>query len=174
MGGLSGCRPSVKDGTGLPVTTVATIPLTGVAASYGEIQKRGMTLALQRVKGDAKQELLRVLYKDSQLSPREAVNALQQSIAYEKVQVVFSISTAEVLAQAPICNENKIVLLSPLASGDDITLAGPFVFRVSPSDSFQGRAIGQKIVSLKLKRIAVLSVNDSFGVELAKQFVVTM
>lgn len=164
MGGCGGRSP----GTGLPLVIAATIPLTGDAASYGEIQKRGYSIALQHV--NQGHDFLRVVYKDTQLSPRQAVNALQQSILQDNPQVVFSISTAEVLAEAPICNERRIVLLSPLASGDDISRAGPYVFRVSPTDSFQGRALANKVLSLGVKRIAVLSVNDSFGVELARQF----
>lgn len=167
---LLGCSRESSEHTNLPIVIAATIPLTGDAASYGEIQKRGISLALKQVNADPSQPLLKVVYKDSQLSPKEAVNALQQSILQDKPQVVFSISTAEVMAQAPVCNEKKIVLLSPLASGDDITKAGPFVYRVSPADSFQGKAIAEKILALGLKRLGVLSVNDSFGVGLAMKF----
>jgi len=165
-----GCSRESSERTGLPVVIAATIPLTGDAASYGEIQKRGISLALSKINTDQSRPLLKVVYKDSQLSPKEAVNALQQSILQDKPQVVFSISTAEVMAQAPVCNEKKVVLLSPLASGDDITKAGPFVYRVSPADSFQGRAIAEKILALGLKRLGILSVNDSFGVGLAMKF----
>lgn len=167
---MLGCSREGSERTSLPVVITATIPLTGDAASYGEIQKRGISLALEQVNSDPSQPLLKVVYKDSQLSPKEAVNALQQSILQDKPQVVFSISTAEVMAQAPVCNEKKIVLLSPLASGDDITKVGPFVYRVSPADSFQGKAIAEKILALGLKRLGVLSVNDSFGVGLALKF----
>jgi branched-chain amino acid transport system substrate-binding protein len=166
--GLSACRRS--ETAGLPVVIAATIPLTGDAASYGEIQKRGITLALKKINRDSNSPLLKVVYKDTQLIPREAVNALEQSLLQDHPQVVFSISTAEVLAQAPICNQRKVVLLSPLASGDEISKAGPFVFRVAPSDSFQGRAMADKVLSLGLKRVGILYVNDSFGVGLALKF----
>jgi branched-chain amino acid transport system substrate-binding protein len=166
----SGCTRGGTKPNGLPVVIAATIPLTGDSASYGEIQKRGITLALDKINVPPTPALLKVIYKDSQLKPTEAVSALEQCIYLDHAQVVFSISTSEVLAQAPICNERKLVLLSPLASGDQISKAGPFVFRVAPSDSFQGRAMADKILSLGLKRIGLLNVNDSFGVGLAATF----
>jgi len=165
-----GCNRGGTETNGLPVVIAATIPLTGDAASYGEIQRRGITLALNKINTDPAHPLLKIVYKDSQLNPKEAVNALEQSLSLDHAQVVFSISTGEVLAQAPICDERKVVLLSPLASGDEISKAGPYVFRVAPSDSFQGKAMADKILSLGLKRIGLLNVNDSFGVGLAAKF----
>lgn len=165
-----GCSRESSAPGDLPVVIAATVPLTGDAASYGENQKRGIELALSKVNGEQTKPLLKVVYKDSQLSPKEAVNALQQSILQDKAQVVFTVSTGEVMAQAPVCNEKKVVLLSPLASGDDITNAGPFVYRVSPTDSFQGKAIGEKILSMGLKRLGILWVNNSFGKGLAGKF----
>jgi branched-chain amino acid transport system substrate-binding protein len=153
-----------------PVVIVATIPLTGDAASYGEVQKRGYELALERVNDLPGKPLLKILYRDTQLNPKEAVNALQQSLLLDKPQVVFSISTAEVMAQAPIANANKIVLLSPLASGDDISHAGPYVFRVSPSDSFQGKVMAENVVKLGVRSFGVLYVNSAWGVGLSTTF----
>jgi branched-chain amino acid transport system substrate-binding protein len=153
-----------------PLAIVATIPLTGDAASYGEIQKRGYELALAKANDQPNKPLLRLLYRDTHLNPRDAVSALQQSLLLDKPQVVFSISTAEVMAQAPIANSNKIVLLSPLASGDEISKAGPYVFRVSPSDSFQGNVMGDNVVKLGVRTFGVLYTNSAWGVGLSTTF----
>ena len=95
---------------------------------------------------------------------------MQQSLLLDKPQVVFSISTAEVMAEAPIANANKIVLLSPLASGDDISDAGPYVFRVSPSNSFQGKVMAENVIKLGVRSFAVLYVNSAWGVGLSSAF----
>jgi branched-chain amino acid transport system substrate-binding protein len=154
----------------LPVVITATIPLTGDAASYGEIQKRGYELALEKANDQPGKPLLKIVYRDSQLNPKEAVNALQQSLLLDKPQVVFSISTAEVMAEAPIANTNKFVLLSPLASGDDISDAGPYVYRVSPSDSFQGKVMAENVIKLGVRTFGVLYVNSAWGVGLSTAF----
>jgi branched-chain amino acid transport system substrate-binding protein len=167
---LGSCSNGSRAKGVLPVVIAVTIPITGDAASYGEIQKRGIAMALSEVNTDPAHPVLRIVYKDTQLNPKEAVNALQQSLMQDGAQVVFSISTGEVMAQAPICNEKHVILLSPLASGDDITAAGRYVYRVSPTDSFQGKVMAEKVLGLGVKRLAILNVNDSFGVGLAGAF----
>jgi branched-chain amino acid transport system substrate-binding protein len=168
--GLFALRQRFVKAGDLPVVITATIPLTGDAASYGEIQKRGYELALEKVNDQPGKPLLRIVYRDSQLNPKEAVNALQQSLLLDKPQVVFSISTAEVMAEAPIANASKIVLLSPLASGDDISDAGPYVYRVSPSDSFQGKVMAENVIKLGVRSFGVLYVNSAWGVGLCTAF----
>jgi branched-chain amino acid transport system substrate-binding protein len=163
-------QPNSANAQSPPVVIVATVPLTGDAASYGEIQKRGYELALEKVNEQPAAPLLKVVYRDTQLNPREAVTALRQSLLLDKPQVVFSISTAEVMAQAPVANAEKVILLSPLASGDDISSAGPYVYRVSPSDSFQGKVMAENVVKLGVRRFGVLYVNSAWGVGLSKNF----
>ena len=155
---------------GTPVVILATIPLTGDAASYGEIQKRGYEIALAEVNGSPGAPLVKIVYRDTQLKPKDAVDALRQGLLVDKPQVVFSISTAEVMAQAPIANANNVVLLSPLASGDDLSHAGPYVYRVSPSDSFQGKVMAENILKLGVRDVAVLYVNSAWGVGLSSRF----
>lgn len=168
--GLFALRQRFAKADDLPVVITATIPLTGDAASYGEIQKRGYELALEKINDQPGKPILKMVYRDSQLNPKEAVNALQQSLLLDKPQVVFSISTAEVMAEAPIANASKVILLSPLASGDDIATAGPYVYRVSPSDSFQGKVMADSVVKLGVRSFGVLYVNSAWGVGLSASF----
>lgn len=105
------------------------------------------------------------------MSPREITSVLQQEIAKNPVSVVMPITTAEVMAIASICNEKRIVLLSPIASGDQITSAGEFVYRVSPTDSYQGKELARVIYEDKNTTASILFVNDAWGKGLSDAFV---
>lgn len=153
------------------VNVLAAIPLSGDAASYGQVQKQGIEIALSELEGDPVKEKLNVIYADTKLSPKEAVNILQQEMMKHAIAAVMPISTGEVLSLAPVCNKRKVVLLSPLASGDKITSAGAYVYRVSPSDSFQGKELARAVYSGNHISVGVLHVNDAWGKGLSDTFV---
>lgn len=159
--------------TGLNTKTniLVAVPFTGDAASYGNVQKQGIEIAMSELNGDPVAKKMNIIYADTKMSPREITNVLQQEMAKNPVSVVMPITTAETMAIAPICNENKIVLLSPLASGDQITSAGEYVYRVSPTDSYQGRELARVVYEDKNRTASVLFVNDSWGKGLSDVFV---
>jgi branched-chain amino acid transport system substrate-binding protein len=75
------------------------------------------------------------------------------------------------LAIAPLANKNKVVVLSPLSSAPEITNAGDYVFRNVPSDFFGGKVAAFFAVRhQQWKSLAILSVNNDFGVGLKKGF----
>ena len=67
------------------------------------------------------------------------------------------ICSGEVLGLAPIAEAKKRVLLSPVATSPDITSAGDYIFRLMPSDHFQGKFAAQYVYDvLGVKKVAVL------------------
>jgi len=153
------------------VNILVVIPLTGDAASYGQVQKQGIEIALEELKMSLIKKELNIIYGDSKMDPREAINILYQESSKIDISVVLGFSTAEVLALSKACNQKKIVLLAPLASGDEITNAGPYVFRISPTDSFQGEELAIAVLEDKKEKISVLYVNDAWGKGLSDRFV---
>lgn len=121
----------------------AILPLTGDNASYGIALKKGMDLAIGEInakgaKGIDNQKLT-VVFEDSQGDPQKAVSALNKLIAVDKVPMVIGdMFSAGTLAIAPIAEKKKTVLLSPTASAVELTNAGDYIFRIYPSDSYDG------------------------------------
>jgi len=75
------------------------------------------------------------------------------------------------LAIAPIAEDNKVVVLSPLSSAPEITDAGDFIFRNVPSDLFGGKVAAHFAVkNQRWKSLAILFINNDFGVGLKKIF----
>jgi len=148
-------------------------PLTGPAAIYGSTQKNGIQLAIEELNssGGINGRNIKVIFEDSQMDPNKAINAIKKLIAIDKIQAVIGeTTTAGTLAVADTANKNNIVLLSPSASGEKVTEAGDYVFRVSPSDSFQAIVAAKFVFRQSFKRGAIVYTNDDWGNGLKKAF----
>lgn len=152
------------------INILVPAPFTGDAASYGNVVKEGIEIALSELEGDPVKQKLNIIYQDSKLSNKEIVNILQQELAMHPISVVMPVSTGEALALAPICNKNKVVLLPPLADGDQLSEARPYFFRVSPASSFQGRVLADKMRENGISKAAVLYLSDAWGQGLSSKF----
>ncbi|MBU4184947.1 MAG: ABC transporter substrate-binding protein [Proteobacteria bacterium] len=160
-------KPTIKIGR--------ILPLTGPAASYGQSEKRGSDLAIEEINraGGIQGAKLQVLYEDSTCSSREGVSAMKKLVNVEKVPLVLGATCSTVtLAIAPIANANKVVLLSPLSSAAKISEAGPYIFRVMPSDAFQSTVLAKWIYELGYKKVAILFINNAWGLGVKDAFVV--
>jgi len=134
-----GC--SNKENESEEITIGAILPLSGETATYGVALKRGMELAIDEInaRGGIKGRKLAVLFEDSQGEPSNGVNAFNKLARANKVPMVIGdMFSATTLAIAPIAEKQNIVLLSPTASAIDLTNAGDYIFRIYPSDSYDG------------------------------------
>lgn len=141
-------------------------PLTGAAASYGVPQKNGAALAAEEINagGGLNGKRIEIIFEDSQMDPNKATSAMKKLIDIDKVSsVIGETTTAGTLAIADTANKNKVVLISPSASGAKITDAGDYVFRISSSDSFQATIAAKLISKIGLKRGAIVFTNDDWG-----------
>ncbi len=121
----------------------AILPLTGDAAPYGVTLKKGMDLALDKINEKGiNGKKLSVIFEDSQADPQKAVNAFNKLVIANKVPMVIGdMFSASTLAIAPIAERQKVVLLSPTASAVELTNAGDYIFRIYPSDTYDGEYI---------------------------------
>lgn len=131
----------------------AILPLTGDTASYGVALKKGMDLAIEKInsQGGINTKKLMVIFEDSQADPSKGVSAFTKLVTADKVPIVIGdMFSAGTLAMTPIAEKNKVVLLSPTASAVELTTAGDYIFRIYPSDTYDGIYLAN-FVSEKLK-----------------------
>lgn len=146
----------------------AILPLTGDGAKYGEEAKNGIDLALEELKD----QKISVFYEDDQGTSNGAVNAFNKLITGNKVPVIIGpMFSSTALSIAPLGERNGVVIFSPSASSPELTNAGDYFFRNWPSDVYEGGDMGQFAFDiLKLRRVAILSVNLDYGVGLTNVF----
>ena len=151
----------------------AILPLTGDLAPYGENAKNGITLLAEKINnnGGIQGKNINMIFEDSNALPEKAVAAVQKLNNIDKVAAIIGdIASSPTLAIAPIVNKNKIVLVSPAASSPDISNAGPYVYRVWPSDVFEADRMADYVKTFPNKKIAVLYVNNDYGQAMLKEF----
>ncbi len=150
----------------------AMLPLSGDAAQYGEWGKNGISLAVDEInsKGGIKGNKIEVVYEDDAADPKKGVSTVNKLISIDKVKVIIGpIPSAVTLAIAPICENNKVVVLSS-SSNPIITHAGDYIFRNWPSDDFEGSAMAQYAIKMKFNNVAVFHINNEYGLGIATVF----
>jgi branched-chain amino acid transport system substrate-binding protein len=162
---VSGCQ---RPGGGREFRVGVIAPLAGPGAVWGQWLKEGIDTALAARGAEG----VRITYEDSGGVPARALSAARKLIDVDHVQAVYGpLSTAEVLAVAPVTEAAKVVLLTPSASGKAISSAGAYVFRTYPNDQQQSDALARFVVGvLRAERVAVVYRLDDFGVGVERDF----
>jgi branched-chain amino acid transport system substrate-binding protein len=145
----------------------AVLPLTGSGAVWGQNAQKGMKIAVDEVNrnGGINGRSIEIVYEDSQTDPAKAVTAFRKLIDLYKPRVIIGdIASSNVLAMAPIAEEEKVILLSPGASNPKISDAGDYIFRNWQSDALEGRLDAEFAWNtLGWKTAAILSVENAYG-----------
>lgn len=165
----------------IPVEAAGTVkigvsaPLTGDNAEYGAMFKRSALLAVDWVNqaGGIGGKKLEVVIQDSKGDPREATLIAQKFVDDRQIAaVVGDFTSTSSLAAAPIYERNGLVQLSPTASHPDFAPSGQFIFGIVGTQDGEGPFMANMAVKqIKAKRIAVLYVNNDWGIVTKDRFI---
>ncbi|MCG3167808.1 MAG: Leu/Ile/Val-binding protein [Bacteroidia bacterium] len=142
-------------------------PLTGDVATWGAMQKRATDLALEEINDSN----ITVIYEDDKADPSTGVSAMNKLINIDKVNMIVGSPASNVtLAIAPILNEKKVPLLSSGSTATKVGDAGPYIFRIMPSDEIQSLITVDWAIALGKKRVSVVYVQNAWGEGLKEAF----
>ena len=98
-----------------------TCPRSTDQKFIGDIELAGVEIAIDEVnsKGGVDGVPIKLVVEDNQAQPAIAVMALQKLINVDKVPLVFATGSATQLAQAPIADKRKVVMINTGASSTD-------------------------------------------------------
>ncbi len=152
----------------------------GLAGAFDDPIGRPMKLAAElavaeiNADGGIHGRKIELVERNDYADPDSAVvvaNALYRSDVSAIVGHLFSGTT---LAAAPIYNAgtDPVVAISPSSSSPEVSGAGPYIFRVCPSDDAHGAALARWVRDrLGLARGTVLYLNNEYGRGVRQQFV---
>jgi branched-chain amino acid transport system substrate-binding protein len=152
----------------------------GLAGAFDDPIGRPMQLAAElavaeiNASGGVSGQKLVLLEKNDYADPDSAVvvaNALYNSDVSAVIGHLFSGTT---LAAAPVYNSgsNPVVAVSPSSSSPEVSGAGPYTFRVCPSDDAHGASLARWVRDrLGLVRGTVLYLNNEYGRGVRQRFV---
>lgn len=149
--------------------------LTGNVATYGIMTLKGMEMAASEINtaGGVLGHKVVILKEDDRGDKTEIVNITKKYVTQDKVAaVVGDPTTGGTKAAAPICQANKVVLLSAGAVGPNVEAIGDYIFRNTLLDGFAAPATINYLMKVnKWKKFAmVTSSNNDFSVGLSAIF----
>jgi branched-chain amino acid transport system substrate-binding protein len=117
---------------------------------------------------------IELVERDDYADPDSAVAAATDLEQANVVAVIGHVFSGTTLAAAPVYNDARrpVLELSPSSSSPEVTNAGPYTFRLCPSDLAHGAALARFARGdLKYARGAVLYLNDEYGRGIRQTFV---
>ncbi len=168
---ISGCNK----GSGDEILIGEYGSLTGPNATFGISSTNGLKLAVEELNnaGGLLNKKVKLITYDDQGKPSEAQTVVQRLIKNDNVvAVIGEVASSNSKAGAPICQQNKIPMITPASTNPEVTAIGDYIFRVCFIDPFQATVVSKFILNtLKLKKVALLKdVKNAYSTGLADFF----
>src|SRR5580704_14758380 len=172
-----GCGARADD---CQVTVGLVMELTGPAGEYGQAGAKSVEMAFRDLNDAGGPHGCKLVAdtRDSQSQGALAVDAANQLVQLKKVPVIIGgiISSVSIPILTSVTGPGKIVQVSPASSSPTLTTLGRegktngMFFRTITSDALQGTAAAKYALDQGFKKIAVIHVNNDFGVNMLNEF----
>ncbi len=154
-----------------PIKIGAALSLTGKAAYYGEQTKNGLDLAIEKIKKENYPFKLELIYEDTRSDAAPAVSAISKLIDADKVKLIIGpIRSSDVLAAAPIAEKNRVILFITVASTDEITQAGDYIFRNRETSAPHSKKMAEILINKGIRNVTVFSSKSANSIGYSKFF----
>lgn len=135
--------------------------MTGQQGTFGTSTHQGIQLAVDEINaaGGVNGRKIKILLEDDQSKQEEAANAVTKLISQNNVVAVLGeVASSASIAAAPICQSNKIPMITPSSTNEAVTKTGDYIFRMCFIDNYQGPVMANfALKDLKAKRGAILT-----------------
>ena len=162
------------------ITIGVVLELTGPAGEYGQAGAKSVEMAFRDFNdaGGVNGCKLVTDTRDSQTQGNVAVDQATQLVNIKKVPVIIGgiISPMSIPMLTSVTGPAGVVQISPASSSPTLTTLGRegktngVFFRTITSDALQGTAAAKYAVDQGLKKIAIIHVNNDFGVNMVREF----
>ena len=177
---VAGLAPLPAMAATCTITMGSVVSLTGPAGRFGQAAAKSIELAFRDINeaGGAAGCDLAVDVRDAQSQGTVAVDAARQLVDLKKVPVIIGgiISSVSIPILTSVTAPAGVVQISPASSSPTLTrwpqqgkTNGVF-FRTITSDALQGMAAAKYALDSGLKKLAIIHVNNDFGVNMVAEF----
>jgi ABC-type branched-subunit amino acid transport system substrate-binding protein len=162
------------------ITIGVILELTGTAGEYGQAAAKSVEMALRDLNDAGGVRGCRVVTDtmDTQGQATVAVDAANQLVQLKKVPIIIGsiASSTTIPILTSVTGPARVVQMSPAASSPKLTSlardarANGMFFRTITSDALQGGVAAKCALDHGMRRLAVVYVNNDFGVGLYGEF----
>ncbi|RDI57991.1 ABC transporter substrate-binding protein [Microvirga subterranea] len=161
-------------------TVGVVVELTGPAGRFGQAAAKSVELAFKEINeaGGAAGCQLAMDLRDSQSQGSVAVDQARQLVDLKRVPAIIGgiISSVSLPVLTSVTAPAGVVQISPASSSPTLTRiaqegkSNGIFFRTITSDALQGTAAAKYALDQGLKKIAIIHVNNDFGVNMVAEF----
>jgi branched-chain amino acid transport system substrate-binding protein len=133
--------------------------MSGGTATFGTSTKEGIDLALEEInKNPPLGRPIEIRAEDDQGKSEQANSVVTKLVTNDRVVAVLGeVASSNSLAAAPICQRNKVPMITPASTNTSVTEVGDYIFRICFIDPYQGYVMAKFAVEhLKAKSAAIL------------------
>lgn len=162
------------------ITIGVVMELTGPAGAYGQAGAKSVEMAFRDFNDAGGIDGCKLVTdtRDSQSQGNVAVDQATQLVNIKKVPVIIGgiISSISIPILTSVTAPAGVVQVSPASSSPTLTALGRegktngVFFRTITSDALQGTAAAKYAIDQGLKKLAIIHVNNDFGVNMVREF----
>lgn len=144
-----------------------TAPITGDYAEYGGNFKKSVEMGIDLINsnGGVLGKQLKLVIGDSKGDPKESATLAQKFTSNKKIVAeIGDFTSTSCLAAQPIYKDAGMVQLSPTSSHPDFAKGSDFSFGIIGTQAGEGPFMAQMTKELGFKKIAVLYINNDWGI----------
>ncbi len=144
--------------------------LSGPAAYYGEQNKKGIDLAIVKLKEKYPKVDFVAMHEDSKYNAKDGLNAYNKLKVDGGIDAVITHGSPVAIAIQPVAAQDKILQMAVSASVADYSSANDLSFRVSPKTDIETKVMAEYLAKQNLQNIGILYYNNDIGVSVARDF----
>lgn len=158
--------------TGKPIKIGSVSPLTGAAEIEGTDIQRGEKIALEEINaaGGVLGRPLKIIWEDSETSPKAGINAAHKLVETDGVPVIVgSYSSGVSLPIGEYTNKKKVIQISEGSTSPALREVGPYFFNAVGLDDLMGTAVAKfALQDTGQKNFSIIVMNNPFGIGMAR------
>ena len=173
-------QPVAVQAQGCTTTIGMVVSLTGPAGRFGQAASKSAELAFNDLNeaGGVAGCRLALDLRDAQSQGSVAVDQARQLVDLRRVPAIIGgiISSVSIPVLTSVTAQAGVVQISPASSSPTLTRiaaegkSGGIFFRTITSDALQGTAAAKYAMDQGLKELAIIHVNNDFGVNMVAEF----
>jgi branched-chain amino acid transport system substrate-binding protein len=152
----------------------AMLPLTGVAAKYGESGKKGIDLAYKHFLAANPKfaTKINIIYEDDKADPKTGLSIINKLTDIDNVSAIVGPMVSGVtLSLVNTINQKQILVVTPTSTSPKLRGASKFLFRTCVSDDMEGRQMAKFVrEKFKIKKVGIIYVSNEYGLGLKVVF----
>lgn len=171
----NGSSKAAMEDSNEPIKIGFIAPLTGDAASIGQNARAGAAIAAREINeaGGVNGRQIEMVYEDGLCDGGPATAAANKLVGADNVTAIIGgLCSSETIAAAGVTEPAKVTTVSPCSSAPAVTDAGDYIFRVYPSDLYQGSFAAEYAYNeLGSRKVAVMYSQSDWGKGIADVFI---